>query len=148
MAKYTVTHTCGHTVTVDLVGKGKDREWKLKQMEQGVCTDCYRAQQQAKAEAKAAEQGLPALEGSEKQIAWATTIRSKMIDEIFEPIRKELTKGTPKDEQAAKAIAWMIEQVTEKINTASAKWWIDNRNLLHSEYRRELAIAAKGHMGN
>ena len=44
MAKYTVTHSCGHTQTHDLFGPGKDRERKIAWMENQPCTDCWKAE--------------------------------------------------------------------------------------------------------
>ena len=57
---------------------------------------------------------LPELEGSEKQIAWAESIREKAIAKIFKFQKTELE---------------MIECVLEAYNTGliQAKWWIDNR---------------------
>lgn len=43
--KYDVTFSCGHTSTVDLVGKYADRERKIKYYEEsGLCPECYKAQ--------------------------------------------------------------------------------------------------------
>lgn len=43
--KYNITYSCGHTGTVDLIGKGADRERKINYFEQrGLCPDCYKAQ--------------------------------------------------------------------------------------------------------
>lgn len=41
--KYTVTAGCGHTVTVDLFGAGKERERRLAWMRSpsGKCNTCY-----------------------------------------------------------------------------------------------------------
>ncbi len=52
MAKYDVTHRCGHTGEIDLWGKGKDREWKLKNAEGNLCKECWIEQQKAKPENK------------------------------------------------------------------------------------------------
>ena len=43
--KYNITYSCGHTGTVDLIGKGADRERKINYFEQhGLCPDCYKVQ--------------------------------------------------------------------------------------------------------
>lgn len=53
------------------------------------CTPCYRERIQAerdeenrKAAEMAAEANLPALSGSEKQVAWANTIRQRVLDDL------------------------------------------------------------------
>lgn len=49
MAKYTVTFSCGHTDTVDLVGKHTERNRRLEWLSKnGSCKDCYREEQRAK----------------------------------------------------------------------------------------------------
>lgn len=44
--KYDVTHACGHNNTVELYGPNKERERKIKWMENTVCSACYRAEQE------------------------------------------------------------------------------------------------------
>ena len=56
MAKYSVMYACGHTDTVNLIGPTRTREWILKNKEQELCPDCYRAQLEAKREADRAWQ--------------------------------------------------------------------------------------------
>ena len=56
MAKYSVTYACGHTDTVNPIGPTRTREWILKNKEQELCPDCYRAQLEAKREADLAWQ--------------------------------------------------------------------------------------------
>jgi len=52
MAKYTVTFSCGHTGTVELLGASAERERKIEHFqEQGICSECYKAEQKAKQEA-------------------------------------------------------------------------------------------------
>lgn len=126
MAKYDVTYSCGHTATVELYGKHSDRDNKIAWMErEGICPECYKRQQQAKraaetAAAKEANVGLPTLEGSEKQIAWAETIRAKFAAELnAKGFKFEMTETDAKLKNALNATLY---------NT-SAKWWIDNRML-------------------
>lgn len=93
MAHYTVTFSCGHTETIQLFGKIADRERRIAWLENnGVCSECYRkaqAEQRARATAEAAEAtaDLPQLQGTEKQIAWATVIRAKAAALGQAPIR-------------------------------------------------------------
>lgn len=96
MAKYTVTHSCGHEEVVNLIGPHRDREWRMARMEEEVCHECY-LRQLAAENAKAAEENkkneLPALTGSEKQVAWAESIRAQRIASITETVRKGQEKS-------------------------------------------------------
>lgn len=48
--KYDITYSCGHDGTVDLWGKGSERERKINFFERcGLCPECYKAQMQKKA---------------------------------------------------------------------------------------------------
>lgn len=51
MAKYTIKMSCGHTDTVELFGKHKDRERTIEYLEkQGLCKACYKKERQAQTE--------------------------------------------------------------------------------------------------
>ena len=73
---------------------------------------------------------LPALEGSEKQVRWATEIRQQQftaLRRIVETFLKNIVPATPAEQgdqirQAAQD--WLTEQTKE----SSAKWWIDHRD--------------------
>lgn len=83
MAKYQITHSCGHTETLSLFGKQKYRDWQIEKAEGNICPACWH-EQQIEADKKAAEQnailGLVELTGSEKQILWAEKIRADKLD--------------------------------------------------------------------
>lgn len=50
MGKYTVKFSCGHEEVRELFGKESERERKIDYWEKsGICTDCYRAEQQKQA---------------------------------------------------------------------------------------------------
>lgn len=129
MAKYDVERSCGHVETVSLFGKVRDREWRLENIEsQKLCYDCWQKQlaeereKENKEAAEAAqEMNLPPITGSEKQIAWAETIRQKMLitidDYIYTSVKKEM-RNDPSLREAVEHI---------KNNKTEARWWIDNR---------------------
>jgi len=52
MAKYTVSHSCGHQQTHELFGKVSERERKLEWMKDTDCTDCWKAKQRAERNAR------------------------------------------------------------------------------------------------
>lgn len=78
MAKYTINHKCGHSEVVELYGKQEDRYRKIEYMESIDCPECRRKAEYERALSLSSE--LPVLEGSEKQIAWAMSIRQNWID--------------------------------------------------------------------
>lgn len=94
MAKYTVTHTCGHTETVQLFGAEKERKRRLDWMRGQDCAAC-------KAAAVNRDNDLPALVGTDKQVAWAADIRRNFYAKY--PALKTVVTET------------------------SAKWWIEAR---------------------
>ena len=101
MAKYDVRFSCGHTATIELFGKEKDRQRKIAWYEEnGLCPDCYRKQQEEekkaaaeKAAAEASSLGLPELIGSPKQIAWADKIRVGIVNTIADCNQQLLKSG-------------------------------------------------------
>lgn len=88
------------------------------------CPDCYKARLAAERDAAnaaaadaAADYQWPALNGSDKQVAWAETIRLQMID--------KLTPDKVEDEfhdLFARCLDRFLADHTD------AAWWIDNRN--------------------
>ena len=86
--KYEVKMSCGHTETIQLFGKCADRERKIEWLERyGLCEECKK-EQAAKEIKKAEEAGLPELEGSEKQIAWAAKIRNGFLPKAKEALER------------------------------------------------------------
>lgn len=106
-----IAHSCGH-IERHLVGDyltGADR--KARQLARQRCRPCFAAEKEAQASIdREALQGvdLPALTGSEKQVAWA------------EKIRVERLVLVGRDHPGA--VAAIVEIV-------EAKWWIDNRKV-------------------
>ena len=82
MAKYEITHCCGHVRTYNLFGKTDDRNRKIEWLESQPCPDCKREEENAESAKKAAAENRPVLTGSEKQVAWANTLREEVISEI------------------------------------------------------------------
>lgn len=142
-----VCSTCGKTFThrkkrYNRADADQYEEWARAHID--TCPDCFRAQQQKEKELEAAARSsqLPQLQGSEKQVAWANTIRDKMISEnqlaqgirdgeFINPDGTTLTfqqaqefwataDCTPEQKSAADAI---IKLFTE----TQAKWFIDHR---------------------
>lgn len=89
MAKYFGTFSCGHEGYVNVIGPGKDRQWKIDRAFSNMCDECYkkhleeeRNRKNEEALEKAKDMDLPSLEGTEKQVAWANTLRQEFIDKF------------------------------------------------------------------
>lgn len=133
--KYYGTYACGHEGAVDIYGPSKDREWKKENAFSMLCPECReKARQQErdiankKAAEAAAEMGLPKLTGTEKQVAWATTIRNDLINAVREALHENPDrKITVAESKIIDINDWghaFDVLVTEK---TTAKFWIDNR---------------------
>lgn len=128
MAQYPITHSCGHQRVHNIVGPDTDttrRQYIAAKRAEEKCGDCTRADlQQQRAAAgqaaieQAAAEGLPALTGTPKQIAWAERIRRGAIDEI----RDRIGSHGDLTEQAMTIYTSIAARQTE------AAWWIDQRD--------------------
>ena len=130
MAKYTINHTCGHKVDVQLYGSHKDRERRIAWLETQECEECRKAKANAAAASAKMERGLANLSGSDKQIAWANTIREnayKCLD--------TLTQFATNDQAKAMMDSWRGKMDAE----TTAKWWIDNRYNIPSDSQPQAA---------
>lgn len=134
MAWYDITYKCGHTKSVQIMGKREDREKKIAWLEDQICWDCECAKRAEKAKAEAAENDFPKLTGSEKQIRWAEQIRVEKYQSIMEAIdraekdweqlpaddkRKEALRG--KFDHSRMAVDYWVSTQT------AAKDWIEGR---------------------
>lgn len=93
MSWYYGTFSCGCEGRVNVIGKEKDRQWKVDRAFSNMCEECYKKyleEQRAKANAealeKAKEMELPELTGTEKQVAWANTLRDKFLEKLSQTI--------------------------------------------------------------
>jgi hypothetical protein len=96
MAHYDVHYSCGHTADIQLFGPNRERQRRLEWLEsQGLCPGCFRdkkarenAEQNAAAESWSAQEGLPVLDGTQKQCAWAETIRQKALTRLCDLLQR------------------------------------------------------------
>lgn len=125
--KLSITFSCGHRETKDLsdtpAGKRKSRAYGLGK--NFVCSKCFKKQGQqnldhlnketlADAMGFETEHDLPELEGSEKQVTWATKIRYEVLSEIKE------SDESPSQQGQAHNVLVLATDLTK------AGWWIDN----------------------
>ncbi|HEX8413089.1 MAG TPA: hypothetical protein VF637_04295 [Sphingomicrobium sp.] len=114
-----ITHACGHAQAHYLSGFASQQERKARWLQTTKCRTCFIAERQADQATAAVRDGaaiahleLAQLSGSERQVAWATTIRTGRLATM-------VTDG-PAEDQAALPACLAI---------ADAKWWIDHRAL-------------------
>lgn len=147
MPAYNITYACGHDGTIRLRGPKRTREWIAKSKESELCPDCYKKHLEEKREfertiarAEAKEQELTDLVGTEKQIAWAITIRAKYLSLLDETLQS-LHLSNEID-------SVIFQEVIESIqNETAASWWIDNgcvsffdKRILVNRYRDLLKL--------
>lgn len=121
MAKYNIAYTCGHSETVNLIGPHRSRESRIAFLERGECFECYKQQINQISSKQAEELELPALVGSEKQIAWAETLRIKKLTEIEDAVERLV------NDKAYRHVLMAVEKIS---NETSAKQWIEWRFML------------------
>lgn len=134
MAKYDIDYACGHEETKQLYGKISARESYLTWAESRDCPECWRAKQNEEAKKVNEEKGLPALVGSEKQVAWAESIRAKAM-----PSLDELTEAVAKLDDSSEQVKKAKALLQATISNPQAKFWIDNRN---QSYNRTWLLSA------
>jgi hypothetical protein len=138
MAKYTITHSCGHQAIVRLFGPGRQRDYAISREEQRECEECYRTridaerqQATAKATAKAAGLGLAELSGSPKQIAWAVRERDALLLKAAGELAAIRTEYAALPADKAAASAGRMERMERAYRLlecqAKASYWIDRR---------------------
>lgn len=117
MAKYTITHSCGHSVKKDL--RPSEVAYMTKKIEASKCFECQCAEKSAQATEMAQSQGLPTLTGTDAQISFAQTKRIELIEKIKAHIA---TYEDVSDEQKAAVIA----VISAKTDSA---YWLNIRGL-------------------
>jgi hypothetical protein len=149
MGKERVTYSCGHTGVVNLYGPHDARDSKVAWMErEGLCPDCYRAQQAAAAADEVSRwevnvPGLATLEGTDKQVQWARRIRYDRLRYAigghglkpvcyapnWEAEFRAQDNGTV--DKCRRRIVAIRGIVLPLLSERSAKTWIDNRDAIN-----------------
>jgi hypothetical protein len=148
-----VTRTCGHVEMLEVRGDPA-RSAFLDNARLRVCGKCYRESQTERDAAAVNEGKRCALEGSERQIAWAQSIRQKRAVEFGNALNDatawakgqiekggftvEFGKSRTKTVQAAISdlfmgkVTWvLLDQDGQEFaaRSHSARWWIDTREI-------------------
>lgn len=152
MAHYTVKcEKCGSEFEIQLFGKMDKREWVIENGTH-ICDECQELERKERNAANAkrnAEQGLPKLTGSDKQIAWAETIRSKCSEKkaedftgffFQEKLKSMMREGSITIEELQQFDSQCKTILKEAFDgmkqNASASWWINNRD----DFQSPLAV--------
>ncbi|MGH4028718.1 hypothetical protein ACQB60_07255 [Actinomycetota bacterium Odt1-20B] len=134
---WTIDHACGHTTEADLSDRPADRRaGYARWLAERDCTDCWRASRQDDGESKtewlaaqrAAEQAeaeawsqqyrMPALEGTDRAVAWGIRCRHQLVSAAYTAL---VVEGTTSE------AAWeAIENAGRPLTRAG--WWIDQRD--------------------
>ena len=151
MAKAEIECTCPecgakHTWSVICHNRREADNWEQYHADDTdrLCPACYtKAKAKERAEAHEAENkaaaetagklGLHELSGSEKQIAWANTIRQQAIDKALASAGGSLANLNDKGRA-------FVAGVLAKMS-AEAKWWIDHRDYAAHLVREEIDCA-------
>jgi len=116
-----IIHACGHEQGHYLTGYESQKERKAKWLKTTSCRDCFVAEKRAEEVAAAllsnatvSHLALPPLTGTDRQISWASTIRTKRLAALF---------NSKSDADCNTCL-----RVTD------AKWWIDCRGLTDVDF--------------
>ena len=126
MSKYTIIHACGHEEVHNIVGTNVhgERDKKAEWLSTRLCYECYKKAQ--KEAVPVPDVGYVALEGSEKQIAWAEDIRAKVAPLIVDG-QEKANAASHRNPAVAAAMNAVLQELREQ---SSAKWWIDHRDTI------------------
>lgn len=116
MAWYYGTYSCGHEGRVNVIGRPSERQWKIDRHFEGICENCKIKEREEKNKESletSKKYEFPELNGTEKQIAWANTIRLDFY-------------------QLCSSHNIIIDDMVN--NELEAKFWIDNRNRFNLEF--------------
>lgn len=116
MAKYTITHACGHTSEISLFGKVDARNAQIARLEKHHCPACRATGS--------------TLTGSNRQVAWAEDLRAAAMPKIEAAHAKytAMVEAAPAPDTAKSHIQAAIDAARDAIMArTAARDWIDNR---------------------
>jgi len=123
--KYDIQHTCGHIYTYNLYGTNVrgERYRKRDFLASTSCTDCER--KDLIEALKSRFSGIPDTEqGSEKQVAWAVSIRceaANKLQDLADLINQDITPTNTKMAEIG------LEIIKETLWNTNFQFWIDHR---------------------
>lgn len=129
--KYGVKHSCGHHRTVTLYGPGRERDVKLRSYRGMPCPACLTEITTDRAHDQIDHRELPELQGTPKQIEWATRCRYHallLLDQVLSDAeRKPETIPVPDDHRLPGESDPALGKLIERLYTEDrARFWIDH----------------------
>lgn len=130
--------TCGQDIRVEGHNRRDvDSRIAYAQRQGRACWDCEKKADHERGAAFAKANALPTLTGSEKQVAWAESLRAdgiRAIDKEITSLTERFASAklsTAATQEIADAIALLRAEVVDQVE---AKFWIDNRDKLYADY--------------
>lgn len=114
-----ITHACGHEQAHYLTGFASQQDRKAQWLKTTKCRSCFitetkiaQADAALRDRAAIAHLDLPPLTGSDRQVAWATSVRASRLAALI---------AEPDNIETNASLTCLV--ITD------AKWWIDHRDL-------------------
>ena len=118
-----VTYHCGHSETRSFSGSHSARDAYIEKLSREDCPACRSAQ----AATRSADAGLPALTGSDKQIAWAEQIRQQAVT-AFAEAQDVIEAAAPDEASKQRALDTLAMIRTRTMGTTDSHIWIEIRD--------------------
>ena len=123
-----VLHACGHKERHAFTGpkwkKAKDAEWQKGQ----DCTACWSLKKAEEQESICGVEALPELDGAERQVSWARSLRAEAIGRVkLEAWRMDQARKLKGLEPATDRYLALVLPLL--LGRTDAHWWIDNREV-------------------
>lgn len=118
-----------------------DRKLEWYERNRPECGKCLARKESEVAAAKAAEMELAALQGTDKQIAWAEVIRVERIDALMAILEGGIDPDEQFDILRDRHGDTVVDDVLSRLCAETrASWWINNRELSLSQLAGALAV--------
>jgi hypothetical protein len=134
MEELGVRHTCGHVVTYTITDDRTTEGRSVEELEAQGCWECRKARFIAEKQAQVerlqqagASAGLPQLRGTPKQVAWAMTIRERMLGEAVAFLRNpsgRFDDGYMPDDEGL-----VVQALQCLMEASNAEWWIGQKGV-------------------
>lgn len=145
-----IKHSCGHSEPHHLLSSNAaERDRKAAWLKRQPCRACQRVAEQAAATETEQALGLAPLTGTPKQVAWAMTIRAKMVDELADMrgklianAKRQIEAGKLSPEQMAIEMQKLTQYEATILGQTDASWWIDHRSASAADLLRQARAQA------
>lgn len=139
MPNHSFAYACGCAGVVYLQGPRRAREARVSFYEGRKCPNCYRHDKAAALNAEGTQAGLPALEGSDKQILWATKIRLDVLGRLGKVIAQGKAESSSLSPAAQEALTSLESARSRRLEWTSAHRWISSVDVTIEDIARGFA---------